>query len=74
LTPEVRAAAVLANKQAYLEGAHLSYQVALAFGLLGCIAAVFIPSIDTRKYTKRTVALQEADRREWEKKQLQDKA
>lgn len=71
LTPEIRAAAVLANKEAYLEGAHLSYQVALAFGLVGCIAAVFIPSIDTRKYTKRTVALQEADRKAWEKKQLE---
>jgi hypothetical protein len=68
LTPTIRAAAVLANKEAYLEGAHLSYQVALAFGLCGCIAALFIPSIDSRKYTKRTVALQEADRRALEEK------
>jgi hypothetical protein len=66
LTPAIRAAAVLANKEAYLEGAHLSYQVALAFGLCGCIAALFIPSIDSRKYTKRTVALQEADRKAFE--------
>lgn len=41
--------------------AHLSYEVALAFGFCGCIAALFIPSIDLRKYTKKTVALQEAD-------------
>ena len=63
LTPAVRAAAVQANKEAYLEGARLSYQVALAFGLVGCIAALFIPSIDTRKYTKRTVALLSCSRR-----------
>jgi hypothetical protein len=68
LTPIVRAAAVQANKEAYLEGAHLSYQVALAFGLVGCIAAIFIPSIDSRKYTKRTVALQESDRKALEEK------
>jgi Fungal trichothecene efflux pump (TRI12) len=63
ITPAIEVAATLANKQAYLTGAHLSYQVALAFGLLGCVAALFIPSIDHRKYTKKTVALQEADRR-----------
>lgn len=68
LTPQVQAAAVLANKEAYLDGAHLSYEVALAFGLCGCIAALFIPSIDSRKYTKRTVALQEADRKAIEEK------
>jgi len=63
LTPAVQAAAVHANKESYLTGAHLSYQVALAFGLCGCIAALFIKSIDVRKYTKKTVALQEADRK-----------
>ena len=62
LTPQVRAAAVSANKEAYLSGAHLSYEVALAFGLCGCIAAFFIPSINERVYTRRTVALQERDR------------
>jgi hypothetical protein len=62
ITPAIEAAAALANKEAYLTGAHLSYQVALAFGLCGCIAALFIESIDNRKYTKRTVALQEKDR------------
>ncbi|KAF1979756.1 MFS general substrate transporter [Bimuria novae-zelandiae CBS 107.79] len=41
ITPAIRAAATLGNKQAYLEGAHLSYQVALAFGLLGVICAFF---------------------------------
>lgn len=63
ITPQVIAAATLGNKKAYLSGAHLSYQVALAFGLCGCIAALFIPSIDERKYTKKTVALQEADKK-----------
>ncbi|KAF2098265.1 MFS general substrate transporter [Rhizodiscina lignyota] len=63
ITPQVQAAAALGNKEAYLTGAHLSYEVALAFGLCGCIAALFIPSIDGRKYTKKTVALQEADRK-----------
>jgi hypothetical protein len=70
LTPAAQAAAVLGNKQAYLTGAHLSYEVALAFGLCGCIAALFIPSIDQRKYTKKTVALQEADRKALEEQKL----
>lgn len=68
INPSVRAAATLANKEAYLEGAHLSYQIALAFGLCGCIAALFIPTIDPRKYTSRTVALQDKDRLEVENK------
>lgn len=68
ITPAIRAAAALANKHAYLTAAHLSYEVALAFGLLGCIAALFIPSIDDRKYTRKTVALQEEDRRALEEK------
>lgn len=68
ITPGVRAAATLGNKQAYLEGAHLSYRVALAFGLLGVICAFFIPSIDERKYTGRTVAVQSKDRKALEEK------
>ncbi|KAF2477736.1 MFS general substrate transporter [Lindgomyces ingoldianus] len=68
ITPAIQAAAALGNKQAYLTGAHLSYQVALAFGLCGVIAALFIPSVDSRKYTKRTVALQHADRKALEEK------
>lgn len=70
ITPAIQAAAMLGKKQAYLTGAHLSYQVALAFGLCGCIAALFIPSIDERKYTKNTVALQEADRKALEEKKV----
>ncbi|PGH21416.1 hypothetical protein AJ80_03207 [Polytolypa hystricis UAMH7299] len=69
LTPEVQAAAVLANKEAYLLGAVLSYQAALAFGLCGCIAALFIRSVDTRKYTMNTVAVQEQDRVRLDKKE-----
>lgn len=68
ITPGIRAAATLGNKQAYLEGAHLSYRVALAFGLLGVICAFFIPSIDERKYTGRTVAVQSKDRKALEEK------
>jgi hypothetical protein len=64
ITPAIRAAASLGNKQAYLEGAHLSYLVALAFGLLGVVAAFFIPSVDKRKSTNKTVAVQRRDRRE----------
>lgn len=71
ITPAVQAAAVLANRQAYLGGAHQSYQIALAFGLCGCIAAFFIPSVDRRKYTKKTVAIQEADRKAIETKKLE---
>jgi hypothetical protein len=70
INPQVQAAATLANKEAYLDGAHLSYQVALAFGLCGCIAALFIPTIDRRKYTSRTVALQDKDRIAIETKKL----
>ena len=62
ISPAIQAAATLANKEAYLEGAHLSYLVALAFGILGCTAALFIPSVDTRKYTEKTVAVQHADK------------
>lgn len=60
-TAEVIAAAMLANKEAYLEGARMAYRVALAFGILGCICAWFIPSIDRRKLNNRTVAVQERD-------------
>jgi hypothetical protein len=70
ITPAIRAAATLANKESYLEGAHLSYQVALAFGLCGVIAAFFIPSVDERKYTKRTVAVQQKDRKALEEKKM----
>lgn len=70
ITPVIRAAASLGNKEAYLEGAHLSYLVALAFGLLGVIAAFFIPSVDKRKYTERTVAIQKSDRKALEEKKL----
>lgn len=69
-TEAVRAAATIGNKQAYLTGARLAYQVALAFGLLGCIAALFIPSIDKRKLNNRTVALQEKDLQHLEGKKL----
>lgn len=60
-TDAIQAAATVGNQKAYLTGARLAYQVALAFGLLGCIAALFIPSIDKRKLNNRTVALQEKD-------------
>lgn len=71
ITPAIRAAATLGNKQAYLQGAHLSYQVALAFGLLGVICAFFIPTIDDRKYTNRTVAVQQKDREELVEKETE---
>lgn len=70
VTPEVRAAATLANKEAYLDGAHLSYLVALAFGCIAVIAALFIPSIDERKWTKKTVAVQESDRKRMQEKKV----
>lgn len=70
ITPAIRAAASLGNKQAYLEGAHLSYLVALGFGLCGVIAAFFIPSVDKRKYTDRTVAVQKHDRKVIEEKKM----
>ncbi|OAG13327.1 MFS general substrate transporter [Alternaria alternata] len=70
ITPAIRAAASLGNKQAYLEGAHLSYLVALAFGLLGVVAAFFIPSVDKRKYTNKTVAVQKQDRRVLQEKNI----
>ncbi|KAH7390734.1 fungal trichothecene efflux pump [Pyrenochaeta sp. MPI-SDFR-AT-0127] len=72
ITPAIKAAASLGNKQAYLEGAHLSYLVALAFGLLGVVAAFFIPSVDKRKYTRKTVAVQKSDRRALQEKKLAD--
>jgi hypothetical protein len=74
ITPAIRAAASLGNKQAYLEGAHLSYLVALAFGLCGVVAAFFIPSVDKRKYTEKTVAVQKYDREALEKKKAAGEA
>ncbi|KAF2727247.1 MFS general substrate transporter [Polyplosphaeria fusca] len=74
ITPAIQAAASLGNKEAYLAGAHLSYQVALAFGLCGVIAAFFIPSVDSRKYTEKTVAVQQADRKALEEKKMQGPA
>jgi hypothetical protein len=66
INAQIQAAATYANKEAYLKGTQMAYYVALAFGFLGCIIALFIPSIDERKYTKRTVAVQEADRKAME--------
>ncbi|KAH6973092.1 fungal trichothecene efflux pump, partial [Ilyonectria sp. MPI-CAGE-AT-0026] len=71
ITAEVQAAATRGNQLAYLDGAHLSYLIAMAFGIVGCIAAFWIPSIDRRKYTKKTVALQEQDRKILQEKKLQ---
>lgn len=70
ITPEIRAAASLGNKQAYLEGAHLSYLVALAFGCVGVVAAFWIPSVDKRKYVRKTVAPQQQDKRALREKKL----
>lgn len=70
ITAEVQAAATRGNQLAYLDGAHLSYMIAMAFGIVGCIAAFWIPSIDRRKYTKKTVALQEQDRKILQEKKL----
>ncbi|KAH7126113.1 fungal trichothecene efflux pump [Dactylonectria macrodidyma] len=71
ITDEIQAAATRGNQLAYLDGAHLSYLIAMAFGIVGCIAAFWIPSIDRRKYTKKTVALQEQDRKILQEKKLQ---
>ncbi|KAH6884170.1 hypothetical protein B0T10DRAFT_531385 [Thelonectria olida] len=71
INAEIQAAATKGNQLAYLDGARLSYKVAMAFGIVGCIAAFWIPSIDRRKYTKKTVALQESDRQNLEEKKLQ---
>ncbi|KAF7554378.1 hypothetical protein G7Z17_g2973 [Cylindrodendrum hubeiense] len=70
ITSEIQAAASRGNQLAYLDGAHLSYLIAMAFGIVGCIAAFWIPSIDRRKYTKKTVALQEQDRKMLQEKKL----
>jgi hypothetical protein len=70
ITPKAQAAAVLANKEAYLEGAHLAFQVALAFGLVATICALFIPDIDKRKYTDKTVAVQDTDYKELQARKL----
>ncbi|KPM36923.1 hypothetical protein AK830_g9646 [Neonectria ditissima] len=71
ITDQIRAAATRGNQLAYLDGAHLSYLIAMAFGIVGYVAAFWIPSIDRRKYTKKTVALQEQDRKILQEKKLQ---
>jgi hypothetical protein len=52
------------------EGAHLSYLVGLAFGLCGVVATFFIPAVDERKYTEKTVAIQKSDRKALQEKKL----
>lgn len=73
ITPVIRAAATRANKLAYLEGAHLVFLVAMAFGFVACIAAFFTVSIDKRKYTNKTMAVLEQDHKMLEDK-MQQKA
>jgi len=63
LTPVLRAAAVRANKLSYLKGAQLVFFVAVGFGAIACIAALFTVSIDRRKYTKSTMAVLENENR-----------
>ena len=70
ITDEIQAAATTGNKLAYLDGARMSYLIAMAFGVIACVAAFWIPSIDRRKYTDKTVAVQEQDRRRLEDKKL----
>lgn len=70
VTDEIQAAATLGNKMAYLDGARMSYLIAMAFGIIACVAAFWIPSIDRRKYTDKTVAVQETDRKKLGDKKL----
>jgi len=69
LTPVIRVAAVRANKLAYLNGARLVFYVAVGFGIVACIAAVFTVSIDRRKYTKNTMAVLENENRKISEKE-----
>jgi hypothetical protein len=68
ITPQIQEAAVLANKMAYLEGTRLVFLVAIAFGGIGIIACWFTESIDERKYTKKTVAVMETERKAMQQK------
>jgi len=70
ITPQIQEAAVLANKMAYLEGTHLVFLVAIAFGGIGIIACWFTESIDERKYTKKTVAVMETERKAMQQKDI----
>jgi len=63
LTPALQVAAVRANKLAYLKGAQLVLFVAVGFGIIACVAALFTVSIDRRKYTKNTMAVLENENR-----------
>jgi hypothetical protein len=57
----IQAAAVRANRLAYLKGSQLVFFVALAFGAIASVAALFTVSIDRRKYTRNTMAVQETE-------------
>lgn len=63
ITPAIQAAAVKANKLAYLKGSQLVFYVAVAFGVIACVASLFTVSIDRRKYTKNTMAVLETEQR-----------
>ncbi|KAH6670783.1 fungal trichothecene efflux pump [Halenospora varia] len=74
VTPAIKAAATHANKLAYLEGTHLSFLVAMAFGFVACVAAYFTVSIDKRKFTKKTMAVVEKDRGRLEERKREGQA
>lgn len=63
LTPAIQTTVIRANKLAYLKASQLVFFVAVAFGIIATIAAFFTVSIDRRKYTKNTMAVQETERR-----------
>ncbi|KAF4628660.1 hypothetical protein G7Y89_g9487 [Cudoniella acicularis] len=72
INPTVQAAAVAANKRAYLQGTRLTFLVAVAFGLVGCICALFLVSVDGNKYTNNTVEVLETEHKLKEEKKLED--
>lgn len=74
ITPAIMAAATRANKLAYLEGTHLTFLVAMGFGFIACIAALFTVSIDTRKYTNKTMAVVEEDHKHLEEMRMRQNA
>lgn len=61
ITPIIQTDATKANYNAYLKGSQVVFYVALALGFIASVAAFFTVSIDPRKYTRNTFAVQETE-------------
>lgn len=61
ITPLIKSTVMLANKHAYLDSSRLAFYIAVSFGVVAVVAAIFTADIDKRKYNNHTVAVMETE-------------